>query len=1131
MEWTPLQIAFASGLMQKADDRSRPSTALDIALDCQFDELGGIQTRLPFAALGSNISGGGAISTARRIVAYGDELLLFSKDTLYSWNPQLSVWVSRGTHLAIKVDEEPMFVATGDQVNCDRAELSNVIAYCWTDTAVVYVATVDKTTGAVLMPPTAMASSGTRPRVVALTTKILLTYLRTSGDFTSRFIDPATPTTVSDSQDITTAANIDQVYDITKIIGADAAIGAYRRDTNTSYTVFKITTSTAPVVTAALVARPCSGALAVSSTPDGLQVQIVRVDATGIEGDLITISGFADTAHINKAIHTLAGGGANSIACAHRSVQNSSQYRCYIFWDEDLGSAGDANETDISFNYVDTGGTVGASAVFVRALGVASRAFDYDGSVYLWCVFAGASAVGGQNFRAALQNTYFLYRDDALLCAKAAGGDSGGFAYTETPGTTTAMLPGVGLVSGTTGFAWCGTERRIIDLGGNGHSGYADRGPLDITFTFDSNAARRTARAGKSLYVTGGEVLAYDGVRLSEVGFHIYPWMFETANSGTGSLVDGSYTYKQTLRWANATGESERSTTATTTTQVVSAGPRAVSVGGTGSSIAVYTTHKKASVSSNAANETWRTPVNPVIDTDFYLVTSKDPAGATPNGYTANDTTAAFITLLDDRFADATLITKEANPENGGVLENLAPPPASLIAANDTRVFLAGASGDPNRVWYSKQRSEGQIAAFHDGLTCDVPPAGGDITAIAFLNETLVVFRERAIYALPGDGLDNLGGGQNFGPARIVSLDCGAESHEAVALSDRGLIFKSSKGWYVLNKGWSLEYIGAAVSDYDDETVMAIHAIESRHQIRCLTTDRMLVLDTLVNQWSEWTIEEGLDAAIWNGTYAYLVAAGPRTEQTTYTSLTYGMDIETAWIKMSDLQGSARIRRLLVLGEYRSTHLLRVRVARDYEYASEGVPDYFDDRSWPVTPTTVGGTLQVKHGPSRQQCEAFKVRLTAVGASLTSAPVLLSDGILTWNATLSGAPGRTISISFLTSTTASVTVRDDQRHASGAWTADPNNCGVYVTGNITTAPVTVAVLEAAITASSDLVSVSSPYGTQGALLAITTLTGTVVVASFSAASPTGEALKLTGLGLEVGAKPGLHRRLPVAQKT
>jgi hypothetical protein len=646
-------------------------------------------------------------------------------------------------------------------------------------------------------------------------------------------------------------------------------------------------------------------------------------------------------------------------------VADGGQFRCYVFWSAD--EADDSTDWTSKVNYVDTGGAIGTQSRFVRQLGVASRAFDHGGRVFVTCAFASGSLAGLFGPRATLQNTYFTYRDDAFLVAKTAMGRAGGFS------PVTGHLPGVALTDGTTGYSWCGTERRVIPLGGE-RSGYADRGPRDIAIAFDSNEARRCARLGATLYITGGEILQYDGSRLVEVGFHIFPWAIVAIQTAAGNLVDGTYTYKASWRWDNGRGDLDRSTTATFFNATISGGPN----GNQLITIPLYVTHK---TDSAAAIEWWRTEVDPAsFDEPYFLVTSKDPADTTnPNRYLANDHTALPAATVNDELADDDLTDNETAPENGGELEVIAPPAASIILATDTRIFLASVAGDPHRVWYSRARVDGLVAGFNDALVIDVPTEGGAITAMVMHGDTLHVFREHATYAFPGIGFDNTGGGENFGPARTVSTDVGAVSQEAVAFTDQGSIVKSAKGWQLLTRGGGYEYIGAAIADYDAEAVVAIHVLDGQHEIRVLTTARMLVLDTVANQWCERTIDDGLDAVMWRGTHAYLTATGPKVELATYTGVDFGLDVETAWIKPADLQGAVSVRRFEALGEYRGSHKLRWRVAYNYDET------YVDDVTWTPSPTTVGGPLQCVLGPSRRNCEAFKVRLTAVSASVVDA--------------------------------------------------------------------------------------------------------------------------------------------------
>ena len=983
LDWQTVQIPMVGGLQAKQNDQAMDPPALLRAVDIKFDELGGLQPINPFyglgtvtAGVGGDIFGGGTLSTARRIAVNGDELVLFDKDTIYSWNAQLKKWVSRGTHLAAQVDEGARFVTTDDQIAPDRAELSGVVFFSWhkvvSGSTTGYVAAVDATTGSVLMAPYELAGYQ-RIRLTALTTKVLLTFYDGIGGIYAYALDPASPTTALGGASTTISStgvgtSAGPYYDIVKVPSADQAVFVVGAAAAAAYTVGTATAGLTVARTSK--ARNTTSALAISCEPTGTSAQIIRGDAGNVVGDLITISTRADV-YTGQAVGTYSGT-LNQIAAAHRSVQDSSVYRCYAFWSSDESASSTTWQSKT--NWVSTGNTLGTQATFVRMLGVASRAFNHDGRVFVWTVFAGTSTFSGvapPAFRAQLQNTYFLYRDDAFLTAKAARFNASGFS------ALTGHLPGVqALGSGV--YAMSGGERRIIPLGEK-QSGYGARAPREVRVTFDSNAARRCVRFGQTLYVTGGELLQYDGVGLTEAGFHLYPHYFGGIEVGTGNLADGTYTYKVTWRWDNAQGELDRSTTATTGEVTIAGGPNGVSIIDW---TPLFVTHK---TSTEVAVEAWRTAVNPTDDAPFYLVTSKDPASLTnPNRYTPNLRTGSSLATLNDELADASLTILESNPENYGVLENLAPPACTIIAANADRVFLAGVAGDPHRVWYSKLREEGQVAAFNDALTVTVPPGNGSITALAFLNDTLIAFKETAIYALSGDGFNNVGQGLNYGPARVLSVDVGAVDHDSVALCDKGLIFKSRKGWYILNRGWTVDYIGAGVSgggalDYDLATVYAVDVVEGTHQVRCVTsTPNILVFDTLVNQWATWSTT-ALHAVVWDGDYCILTATGVQFEAD--ARLGYvggpqagGYDIETGWIKPADLQGYMRVRAINVLGIRSAaglSHRLRIRIARDY------ATTYIDDRYWEINGTGEGDPVQVRVQPPIQQVQAIKIRITA----------------------------------------------------------------------------------------------------------------------------------------------------------
>jgi hypothetical protein len=1136
LNWTPLTLPFSGSLEQKTDARVASSPDLDLARDVQFEEIGGLQTRAPFTAMSRNIFGGGTLSNCRRLGVVNGELCVFTDTQLYSWNAQQAAWVLRGTHLAVSVSETPRFVTTGDQIDGDRAELNGTVVFAWTENGQVYASAIDKVTGSVLVTPTAVSTAIGRPRLVALSTKILLFVEASTTLLTVRAIDPAAPgTAISGAGTTVLATNFNLYFDVVKAGTQDLVVGACRRVTTTSYTIFTVTP--ALVVTTATPARTCDGPIAVATIADGTKTQVIRGNGTNVEGDLITTSTLVDV-FTAQAIGTAAGTPINQITAEFSSTT------CTAFWS--FQEVADASNTffGVRTNTVTTANVVGTASTLVLRLGVASRAFAHGGSIYVWLAFAEDSTTFGSGsplgIRAQLQNTYFLYRADGTIASKATWQVAGGYS------PSTGHLPGVTAVTSDS-YAWASAWRRQIALGDNiDHTGYSARSLRDVAFAFDDNTARRTTVLGRTMYVSGGTVSQFDGASVVELGFNVYPWAFAASDALVGGNPDGTYSYKSTLRWKNAQGEVERSTTATGEQVTVTTNEVNVSV------VPLYVTMKTATAPNI---EVWRTESNAGEGAAYYLITGQDPNTTTgENFYLKNLITLVGTYGLVDNFSDATLVTKEANPENDGVLESLAPPGGKILVPTENRMFLTGLSDDPDGVWPSRLRGDGEIVSFHDALRFSVPPAGGAITALWVDDQFVYVARETAIYAFTGPGIANDGTGQNYTLVRTISRDVGVVSQEAHAPTPVGRILKSSKGWYVLDGSGALRYIGDAISSFDTDTVLAMHTITAKHQVRILTSGRLLLWDyraliDATNQgpgrWAEWTVADGLDAVMWGGSYVYLTSTGPKQEQAALTGLTYAMDVRTKWIKPADLMGSVAVRRVQPLGEFRSAHLLRLRMAYNYDET------IVDDVIWSPSPTTVGGPLQLQHGPKRPRCQAVKIRITAVAAGV-QATLATSSGLshvvstsgTNWAATWAAKTGSnlvigelgnlvTMSITFATGTPNVIDVRDNFRYdaTTGLWAPLLNNVGVRVT--CAAGSLTVAALEAAIAAASTLVQVSVADATPAKTIDATGMNGLSVTGTFTGGtftSPTGEALKLSGLGLEVGLERGLYKRLPAAQK-
>ena len=101
------------------------------------------------------------------------------------------------------------------------------------------------------------------------------------------------------------------------------------------------------------------------------------------------------------------------------------------------------------------------------------------------------------------------------------------------------------------------------------------------------------------------------------------------------------------------------------------------------------------------------------------------------------------------------------------------------------------------------------------------------------------------------------------------------------------------------------------------------------------------------------------------------------------------LKLTTAWIKTSQIQGMQRIRRALVLGEYKSNHILRTRIAYNFEQffnevhtfdfrTATGQNEYGDESPYGTeyygagTNRVYSGVYQFNIHLARQKCDSVR---------------------------------------------------------------------------------------------------------------------------------------------------------------
>jgi hypothetical protein len=509
------------------------------------------------------------------------------------------------------------------------------------------------------------------------------------------------------------------------------------------------------------------------------------------------------------------------------------------------------------------------------------------------------------------------------------------------------------------------------------------------TLNFQAPDSHYANPLGKSTFMGGGFVWQWDGRKWTESGFHYGPEVLSVnVSAGTGSIGIGLYQYAAIFSWINAQGEVERSATSI---------PISVNVASASSTVAIeltcYNTTQKESFfsASNVKIELYRSIANAPSGAPLYLVTSID-----------NVLDATSVTIGDIN-ADSSIDQNEIIYTTGGVLDNIAPNAGDIVETYKNRI-ICNDPADDQLTWISKEYIAGSSVEFSDFLTFRTPDIGGPITGYKQMDDKLLIFKKNLIFVTSGDGPNNTGTEFGLFPPELVASDTGCDNASSIVLTPVGVMFKSAKGFYLMNRSLQLQYIGQDVESFNFQSVTGATMVEDRNQVRFLTDAGLtLVYDYFYQQWSTFTNHQGLDAVMWRETYTYLRNDGAIWRETDGRYLDKNtaikLKIKTPWIKLMAAKNQAvplgpqsffRVRRFAFLGRYASKHYLQVGVAYDYR------PDvqqtyYFNTETRLTTPagqygndayygetTPYGGNdgadivYQFRARTARQKCESIQ---------------------------------------------------------------------------------------------------------------------------------------------------------------
>jgi len=609
-----------------------------------------------------------------------------------------------------------------------------------------------------------------------------------------------------------------------------------------------------------------------------------------------------------------------------------------------------------------------SAAVLKRSVCLASKAWSYGGFIYF-----GACHVGPTN---SLLTTYFVIRSDGVIVTKMLGGIAGAPtkpALSEvqavSPGVYLMPLLKKGVLNSEGGILYTrtGLSRAVITMTGNRPIG---------------------TQLGENLHITGGFVRDYDGVSAFEHGYHVFPeGIICTASGSGGAILAGQYEYIVVFEWIDAKGQMHRSTpsipasSANTTNTVVLSGSTSSVV----LTIPTLRLTDKYNTRTDIVIAVYRTVANGTI---FYKISSTSSP-------LFNDVTANTVTFTDTQ-VDSAIITNELLYTTGNVLGNDSPTAAASVSVYNNRLWIV--TDQINQLAYSKTYGLGEGVGFSDYLTKQIESRGGRLLATAVLDDKLILFKDRALFFIVGNGPTNTGDGDDLTTPELIPSDVGLSDINSIALTPDGLLFNSAKGIHQIDHSLNVTYIGAEVEGIlNGESIVATVAVDSAKEIRYVTATKTLVYNYFFKQWSTFTNGYGgVGAVNWLGKFCLCKADGTIGIETVGSyrdyGATYSQKIVTSWFKLPTLQGFGRLWKIFILGNFKSQHLLRVRVS--YNYASTYTDTFIIDMSkifggywgsgtrWGKAGTLSGtnwgdenDVYQFRVDPTVQLCESFQVTI------------------------------------------------------------------------------------------------------------------------------------------------------------
>lgn len=967
------QLSIVDGLDTKTDAKNvMPTRFLELE-NLVFTRTGQLSKTFGYTPLSKNVLSALDITKSSGVTTFNNELVQFANDSLLTYSPAESSWVKQGALTQISTttsigisdgyrNSQPSYETNGQfslyaQQSNPNPTNQNVV---WR--------LVDEASGTILMnsgiqdaiAPT--IQDGVRPTVVYLDARFHIFFRDVNNAFLKVLsINPVSRTCVAST-----------------VIGSGTGAFCCRVIGNNFFLAYS---DFSGAVLLRSITADFSGSTVISINSDSGGILFVHVAVQDLNDVRVVWSRDVDgygakstcyNYYLNVNYHNSVNLFVALLSSGYRirSVFSVSTFskNATIYANVDPGISNSIPTLILAQQNIATSGGLGAASVLMYNVAMVAEPKTVDGQIYL-------AVAKGRPYNSNIGTVFIinqagrivgrLLQDSAVLEVLYQTN-----IYNPTPDTGNRLILKNGKLS-----------LILITLGAI-TAGVADPTSSVITdMDFDAELNYFDTTAGQNLLISGNVMRMYDGQNVVEHGFLETPNLrFEAYHSNFGPYTPlGTYRYKAVYAWRDAKGQLHRSRPS----NIVVASSTGTS--SDTNSLYLYASSTPFTEKNNAEIELYRSSDNQstyhkVVWTTSLAGKLNNPAAIEPLAY-------------QEVQSDSGIVTNEVLYTEGGVLDNDPAQDTSFISNYKSRVF--GIVDDGRALIFSKVQQENIPVAFSDFLKIPLDASGGKATALGRLDDNLIIFKEREIYVLTGEGPNNAGEQDDYRRPYLVTTDAGCIDPASVVVTPEGLMFKSAKGIYLLARGLAVSYIGAGVEAYNAQTIRSATLLSDVNEVRFTTLEgRTLVYDYYHKRWTTFTNQQTVDAVNYQNQWHYLRADGTLMREDKNRFDSAGSYVQTkitsAWISLAGIQGFQRFYRMLVLGNYKQAHTLKVKIAYDFDEAYKHEATI--DTETVLNPTSYGEgnygngnyggsypLYQFDIRPKIQKCQSFKISLMDIG--------------------------------------------------------------------------------------------------------------------------------------------------------